>query len=543
MDSMPMPPDVDRLLANAGWVKALAVRLVADEAAADDLAQETWLRALERPPRAADTARSLRAWLARVVGRFALQRRRHDEAAERRERAVAAAEAQPDVADVVAHAELHRRIVDAVLALDEPYRAMLLLRFFEDETPARIAARMGVPPKTVHTRLRRGLERLRALRSNAVRAAAPRDRLGAPPRGDLPRRHRQSLCSRSAGSPGGSQVAECRRSAVAGSFNRLARWRDPERAPRSAAPAESAGRRRAARDPPLHTRPAAPRRLEPGAPPRAHRRDGQIVFQERCPATRRINRRQDRPLKAPVSSAAARRSTRIDGVEHVVDEELRAHGFWDAPCAPPRTSAASDDDGRFEIRGLRTGMPYALTVAKDGYRAETRSVPPDRYGDAMLGACTEVRLHDVVLAHGGGLVVHVVDAHGADVGGAAVYSGEWSGRELLLWPGNRRGATDRIGRLTFAPVRSGRIWIAARASDGREASSSTRRSTNRRRRLRIPTATAEQPRVRDRDGRDRRTARHIRSHRHERSDDRPRQHVDDAGRVEFTTPPAVRHLR
>ena len=69
-----MPPDVDRLLANAGWVKALAFRLVSDEAAADDLAQETWLRALERPPRDAATVRSLRAWLARVVARFALQR-------------------------------------------------------------------------------------------------------------------------------------------------------------------------------------------------------------------------------------------------------------------------------------------------------------------------------------------------------------------------------------------------------------------------------------------------------------------------------------
>src|SRR5215510_3385240 len=100
MESSPMPPDVDRLLANARWVKALALRLVADDAAADDLVQETWLRAIERPPQQAAGPRSLRAWLKQVVARFALQRRRHDDAALARERAAAPREAQPDVADL-----------------------------------------------------------------------------------------------------------------------------------------------------------------------------------------------------------------------------------------------------------------------------------------------------------------------------------------------------------------------------------------------------------------------------------------------------------
>jgi RNA polymerase sigma-70 factor (ECF subfamily) len=511
MEPNAMPPDVDRLLANAGWVKALAVRLVADEAAADDLAQETWLRALERPPRAAKTARSLRAWLARVVGRFALQRRRHDEAAERRERAVAAAEAQPDVADVVAHAELHRRIVDAVLALDEPYRATLLLRFFEDEAPARIAARMGVPPKTVHTRLRRGLERLRArfeverrpggeLHAWIAFALPPLAPIAAPP---LVGR----LLAEVLAMGGKLQVAVAVLVVAGVSFVAWREWRGESKgtASRSAAhevaQAEAAGGATPTAAPSDATR--APDST--GAPrARSPAEIAQIVFSGSITVTGRVVDERGKPIEAArVECSLPDASTRIDGVEHVVDEELRAHGFWDAPCAPPRTSAASDDDGRFEILGLRTGMPYTLTVAKDGYRTETRSVPPSRYNDATLGACTQVRVHDVVLARGGGLAVHVVDARGADVGGATVYSGKWPGTELLLWPSNRRGATDGLGRLTFSPDRSGRIWIAARARDGREAVvvDATVDESAPPIELKIPDGDPLRVRVRDHDGR------------------------------------------
>ena len=54
------------LLAQTGWLRALAVRLVGNDSRADDLAQEALVRALERPPRARDE-RALRAWLRRVM--------------------------------------------------------------------------------------------------------------------------------------------------------------------------------------------------------------------------------------------------------------------------------------------------------------------------------------------------------------------------------------------------------------------------------------------------------------------------------------------
>ncbi len=50
----------------------------------------------------------------------------------------------------------------AVLALDEPYRSTLLLRFFDDLPPRDVAKRTGVPVETARARIRRGLEQLRA---------------------------------------------------------------------------------------------------------------------------------------------------------------------------------------------------------------------------------------------------------------------------------------------------------------------------------------------------------------------------------------------
>ncbi len=476
---MPMPPDVDRLLANAGWVKALAFRLVSDEAAADDLAQETWLRALERPPRDAATVRSLRAWLARVVARFALQRRRHDAAAERREHAAAVSEAQPDVADVVAHAELHRRIVDSVLALDEPYRATLLLRFFEDETPARIATRMGVPSKTVHTRLRRGLERLRArfeverrpggeLHAWIASALPPLAPIAAPP---LVGRLLPEVLAM-----GGKLKLAVAVLAVAGlSFVAWRAWRGDAKGP---APIDAS--RAVARAAPTGGTPGAStpsdatRAGDVAEAPRSTSTADvdEVVFAGSIAVTGRVVDERGKPIEgARVECTLPDGSTRVDGVGHVVAEELRAHGFWDAPCVPPRVSAASDVDGRFMIRGLRSGLPYTLAIAAEGYRTESRAVPPDRYGGATLGAGAVVRLHDVVLARGGGVRVHVTDARGANVGGAALFVGPWPDTIGYLWANSRtrRGDTDAQGRAVLPLERTGRNWILARSRAGREA--------------------------------------------------------------------------
>ena len=149
---------LDALLAHRDWVRALARRLVADENDADDVEQETWRMAVERPPRHAE---SLRSWLATVVrnaarmsGRRRSRRASHEaEAAFRRD--------VPSPADLVAAAELQTRLARAVLELDEPYRSTVLYRFREGLETLEIAARLGVPLETVRTRLKRAVAQLR----------------------------------------------------------------------------------------------------------------------------------------------------------------------------------------------------------------------------------------------------------------------------------------------------------------------------------------------------------------------------------------------
>jgi len=79
-----------------------------------------------------------------------------------REARAAQGEALPSAADTVARTEILRRVVDAVHALDEPYRTVLLLRFLDELSPREIARLEAVPVETVRTQVRRGLERVRA---------------------------------------------------------------------------------------------------------------------------------------------------------------------------------------------------------------------------------------------------------------------------------------------------------------------------------------------------------------------------------------------
>jgi len=158
MDGSSQPLSAEALLAHADWVRALARTLVREPAAADDVAQAAWLDALRHPPR---DASNLRAWFARVVRNAAAQRARSENRRAARERVAARAEALPDSNELVAQAELQRELVGHVLALAEPYRTTVLLRYFEGLEARAIAAKQGIPLATVRTRLQRALAQLR----------------------------------------------------------------------------------------------------------------------------------------------------------------------------------------------------------------------------------------------------------------------------------------------------------------------------------------------------------------------------------------------
>jgi len=148
----------DELFEHAAWVRHLALELVGDHNVAEDLVQETWLAFLVRRP---TTERPVRPWLARVVRNQAALRRRKRAGERAREEEVARAEQIDDASKLVERAETSRKLIGHVLALDDPYRTTVLLRYYEGLTPKQIAARRGLKAATVRSHLHRGLELLR----------------------------------------------------------------------------------------------------------------------------------------------------------------------------------------------------------------------------------------------------------------------------------------------------------------------------------------------------------------------------------------------
>jgi len=131
---------------------------VRDADAAQDLEQETWLAALERPPR---TAESPRGWLATVVRNAARQVARTGARRADREERAGRPESLPSGAEIAERTELCRLVAERVTRLPEPYRTAIHLRFFEGLGPGEIARRAGLPVETVRTRVKRGLATLR----------------------------------------------------------------------------------------------------------------------------------------------------------------------------------------------------------------------------------------------------------------------------------------------------------------------------------------------------------------------------------------------
>ena len=154
-DAARMPDD---LLAHAAFVRALAHAALRGDVECEDVAQDAWVAGLQRAPAAPKHRRS---WFARVIRHRAIDLLRGRRRRTAREHAAARPEGTGSTFDAVERAETGRRLVAAVLVLDEPFRSAVLLRFLDGLSPRAVAQRLGVPVETVRSRVRRGLERLR----------------------------------------------------------------------------------------------------------------------------------------------------------------------------------------------------------------------------------------------------------------------------------------------------------------------------------------------------------------------------------------------
>ncbi|MBK7877091.1 MAG: hypothetical protein IPJ77_15315 [Planctomycetes bacterium] len=123
MDAQNPAATPEEFLAHAERLRALARRLVKDNASADDLVQETWLEAQRRPH---SSIGNLGSWLAGVLRNLAREERRGSGRRARRETDAARADELPSTADVVLRIEGFRDVAREVQSLAEPYRTTIV---------------------------------------------------------------------------------------------------------------------------------------------------------------------------------------------------------------------------------------------------------------------------------------------------------------------------------------------------------------------------------------------------------------------------------
>jgi RNA polymerase sigma-70 factor (ECF subfamily) len=152
--------------AHAGPVWRYVVHLTGDRAAADDVVQETLLRAWRTPRILEQDPASTRSWMFTVARHLVID----DVRSARRRREIGVAEvpetAQKDATDALFDAIL---VEEALASLSVDHRAVVIRAYFTGLTVAEIAAELEIPEGTVKSRLHYGLKALRlALQEKGV---------------------------------------------------------------------------------------------------------------------------------------------------------------------------------------------------------------------------------------------------------------------------------------------------------------------------------------------------------------------------------------
>ena len=135
--------------------------VVRSSALVDDVIQATYLKAVEKGAAAhPDTARG---WLFRVAYREALVLKRREAIQTRTTQQLATlpTRSAPRPDENMIQSETVAAVRQAMSALSEPQRRVVLARMHGDQTFAQIAAEAGLPLGTVLTHMRRALEKMR----------------------------------------------------------------------------------------------------------------------------------------------------------------------------------------------------------------------------------------------------------------------------------------------------------------------------------------------------------------------------------------------
>ncbi|HZN39680.1 MAG TPA: sigma-70 family RNA polymerase sigma factor [Planctomycetota bacterium] len=426
MNPARQPPEA--LFAHREWVRNLARRLVADDATAEDVEQQTWLSAVLSPPRHASAPK---AWLATILRNWVHKLRRGEERRARRERAAVPAEPTPSTAEIVAEAEAHQRVVAAVFALAEPFRTTVILRFFENLPLAEVAARTAVPVETAKSRIRRALELLRARLEEGGRrtwalALLPLvkgNALGAPSIAIL----LEALVMN-----GKHMVIGLAALLLLGA---AAVWTVMQPDPSPAVP-------------------VAPAPAVAGGAGPATGAGGAAAENVATARPQQLERQLAEAGVGVVVSVQTWRGTPIEGaLVSVAEPRERSAVNEFAPQPPPRAQKTTDASGAVTFPDLPAGV-WSFVAGKEGYCGAGR---PDVIVDAATRAVPVV----IHLGIGYALAGTVTDGEGRAIEGAVVVTYPTS--SAMVRP---RTETDAQGRFRFDSLAAGPAYVAAALPGG-----------------------------------------------------------------------------
>ena len=165
-----MPVDATQLRAlhdaHASALWRYVVRLTGDASSADDIVQETLLRALRSPRIMTQEPRSARSWLFTVARHLVI-----DEARSARRRHEFSTAELPDAGTADRTEALFESILveEALSTLGYDHRAVLVHAYYGGRSIAEVARELDIPEGTVKSRLHYGMRALRlALQEKGV---------------------------------------------------------------------------------------------------------------------------------------------------------------------------------------------------------------------------------------------------------------------------------------------------------------------------------------------------------------------------------------
>ncbi len=149
----------------ADFVYSVARSILRNDGDAEEVTQEVFFRAWERAGSYDPARGSPAAWITTMTRRLAIDRTRsRTYRARGREAPIdavpAVATAGGNTAALSAEAG---QVLEALERLDEPYRELIRLSYYEGLSHSGIASRLGMPLGTVKSRLREGVVQLRRL--------------------------------------------------------------------------------------------------------------------------------------------------------------------------------------------------------------------------------------------------------------------------------------------------------------------------------------------------------------------------------------------